>query len=83
MALAAGSVAAAIAPARAQGQEFRLFLEGMRADARAAGVSMTTFDAAVQGLTFDPGPGRASGGQGEFQRPFWDYVNGAVSPARI
>ncbi|MGL4239884.1 MAG: lytic murein transglycosylase, partial [Beijerinckiaceae bacterium] len=34
-------------------------------------------------LTFDPGPGRASGGQGEFQRPFWDYVNGAVSPARI
>jgi membrane-bound lytic murein transglycosylase B len=85
MALAAclGAVAAHAPRALAQGAEFRLFLEGLRAEARAAGVSMATFDAGIAGLTFDPGPGRASGGQGEFTRPFWDYVNGAVSAGRI
>jgi membrane-bound lytic murein transglycosylase B len=78
-----GAGAATLSHAHAQGSEFRLFLEGLRAEARAAGVSMATFDAGVAGLTFDPGPGRASGGQGEFTRPFWDYVNGAVSAARV
>ncbi len=69
-------------PARAQA-DFAGFLESLRAEARAAGVSSRTFDAHVPGLTFDPGPVRASGGQGEFTRPFWDYVNSAVSAARI
>jgi membrane-bound lytic murein transglycosylase B len=80
--LAAGSIAAFATPACAQG-DFAAFLEGLRADARAAGVSSRTFDANVPGLTFDPGPVRSSGGQGEFTRPFWDYVNGAVSAGRI
>jgi membrane-bound lytic murein transglycosylase B len=80
--LLAGSMAGAAAPASAQ-SDFASFLEGMRADARAAGVSQRTFDGAVAGLAFDPGPVQASGGQREFTRPFWDYVNGAVSAARI
>jgi membrane-bound lytic murein transglycosylase B len=81
--LAASSLAAFAAPAAAQGGDFASFLESLRGEARAAGVSARTFDANIAGLTFDPGPVRASGGQGEFTRPFWDYVNGAVTSARI
>lgn len=69
-------------PATAQ-DGFAAFLETLRADARSAGVSSATFDRAVSGLSYDPGPARASGGQREFTRPFWDYLNGAVSAARI
>jgi membrane-bound lytic murein transglycosylase B len=79
---AAGSLAAGVLPATAQA-DFGGFLESLRPEARAAGVSAQTFDAAVSGLTFDPGPVQASGGQREFTRPFWDYVNGAVSAGRI
>jgi lytic murein transglycosylase len=71
------------AAAFAQAGDFAAFLDTLRPEARAAGVSARTFDAAVAGLTYDPGPARASGGQREFTRPFWDYVNGAVSAARI
>ena len=70
-------------PARAQAGDFPAFVASLRADARAAGVSDTTFATATEGLTYDPGPFRASGGQGEFSRPFWDYVNGAVSAGRL
>jgi lytic murein transglycosylase len=79
---AAASLAGGIAPAHAQ-PDFGGFLESLRAEARAAGISARTFDAVVPRLTFDPGPVQASGGQREFTRPFWDYVNGAVSAARI
>jgi len=69
--------------ARAQESDFQAFLASLRSEARAAGVSDATFAAAIDGLAFDPGPARASGGQSEFSRPFWDYVNGAVSSPRI
>jgi membrane-bound lytic murein transglycosylase B len=74
---------AAVRPARAQSGDFQAFLASLRAEARAAGVSDATFSGAIADLTFDPGPVRSSGGQGEFTRPFWDYVNGAVSSGRI
>jgi membrane-bound lytic murein transglycosylase B len=80
--MAAGSLAVLASPAQAQA-DFAAFIETLRPEARAAGVSMATFDRAVGGLVYDPGPARASGGQREFTRPFWDYVNGAVSAARI
>jgi membrane-bound lytic murein transglycosylase B len=78
----AGLAAASASSARAQ-DGFGAFLETLRPEARAAGVSAATFDRAISGLSYDPGPARASGGQSEFTRPFWDYVNGAVSAARI
>ncbi len=55
----------------------------LRPESRAAGVSDATFQTAITGLSFDPGPVRSSGGQSEFTRPFWDYVNSAVSTGRI
>ncbi len=81
--LIAGAACAAASSARAQSGDFQAFLASLRPDARAAGVSDATFSAAIQGLTFDPGPARASGGQSEFIRPFWDYVNNAVAAGRI
>ncbi len=81
--LIAGAACATALPARAQSGDFQAFLASLRPDARAAGVSDATFSAAVQGLTFDPGPARASGGQSEFSRPFWDYVNNAVAASRV
>jgi membrane-bound lytic murein transglycosylase B len=84
--LALGASAACFAsflPARAQSGDFQAFLASLRAEARAAGVSDATFSGAIADLAFDPGPVRSSGGQGEFTRPFWDYVNGAVSAGRI
>ncbi len=81
--LIAGAACATALPARAQSGDFQAFLASLRPDARAAGVSDATFSAAIQGLTFDPGPARASGGQSEFSRPFWDYVNNAVAAGRV
>lgn len=69
--------------AQAQAGDFNAFVASLRSQARAAGVSDATFDAATAGLTFDPGPVRSSRGQSEFSRPFWDYVNGAVAAARV
>jgi membrane-bound lytic murein transglycosylase B len=73
----------AASPAFAQSGDFETFLLSLRGEARAAGVSDATFRSAIAGLTFDPGPVRSSGGQSEFTRPFWDYVNSAVSASRI
>ena len=73
-----------VAPAAsAQAADFQGFLASLRGEARAAGVSDATFAGAINGLSFDPGPVASSRQQSEFARPFWDYVNGAVSTSRI
>ncbi|MGL5113991.1 MAG: lytic murein transglycosylase [Beijerinckiaceae bacterium] len=79
------STAAIAAPAvaRAQSGDFAGFLQSLAGEARAAGVSTATFQRAIAGLVFDPGPVGASQKQSEFSRPFWDYVNGAASAGRI
>ena len=73
-----------VAPsASAQPADFQGFLASLRGEARVAGVSDAIFAGAINGLSFDPGPVASSRQQSEFARPFWDYVNGAVSAARI
>ncbi len=80
-----GAASVVVAPSLVLGQQadFASFVSSLRGEARAAGVSDATFSSAISGLTYDPGPARSSGGQSEFTRPFWDYVNGAVSAARL
>jgi lytic murein transglycosylase len=68
---------------RAQSSDFAGFLRQLRPRALAAGVSAATYDRVTADLVFDPGPVAASRRQGEFSRPFWDYLGGAVSQARI
>jgi lytic murein transglycosylase len=63
--------------------EFQRFLEQLWPDARARGVSAETFNQAFAGVTPDPKIVALSQKQSEFVRPIWDYLAGAVAPARI
>ncbi|MGX5218051.1 MULTISPECIES: lytic murein transglycosylase [Pseudomonas] len=60
--------------------EWRMLL---RSDAIAAGISETLFDRAFAGVTPNPDVLRLDNSQPEFTRPVWEYLDGAVSPARV
>ncbi|MCJ2044778.1 lytic murein transglycosylase [Methylobacterium sp. J-078] len=63
---------------------FTAFVEALRPEAEARGISRATFDAAFAGIAGpDPDILARTRRQGEFGRPVWDYLVGAVSPARI
>src|ERR687890_997603 len=81
-------VLAASGPAEAQVQaeqqgDFRRFVDGLWPEARARGVSRTTFEEAFQGVAPDPKIIALTKKQSEFVRPIWEYINGAVSSARL
>lgn len=63
---------------------FAAFIEALRPEAEARGISKATFDAAFAGIgSPDPDILARTRRQGEFGRPVWDYLVGAVSNARI
>lgn len=63
---------------------FAAFIRDLRPDAAARGVSPKTFATAFSGITApDPGILARTRKQGEFSRPVWDYLVGAVSAGRI
>ncbi|MBN4093590.1 MULTISPECIES: lytic murein transglycosylase [Methylobacterium] len=79
----AAAACLATGPARAE-DAFRAFVEALRPDAAARGVSAATFDAAFRGITGpDPGILARTRRQSEFSRPVWEYLVGAVSAGRI
>ncbi|MFC6788230.1 lytic murein transglycosylase [Methylobacterium komagatae] len=75
------------APAGAKpegGASFAAFLTDLRRDAAARGVSDATLDAAFREVKApDPSILARTKKQGEFSRPVWDYLVGAVTPGRI
>lgn len=80
----AAKPAAGGTPAGVENAGFSAFVEALRPDAAARGVSRTTFDAAFRGVRApDPAVLARTRKQGEFSRPVWDYLVGAVSPGRI
>lgn len=82
LSLAAGPIRAAAATA--DEGAFRVFIEGLRPDAAARGVSTQTFDAAFRGIAApDETVLARTRRQNEFVRPVWDYLVGAVSAGRI
>src|ERR671917_2027480 len=91
--LAASSAPACAQPGRPDAQlanlmqalqpEFQRFLEQLWPDARARGVSAETFNQAFAGVTPDPKIVALSQKQSEFVRLIWDYLAGAVAPARV
>lgn len=71
-------------PAPAQDGDFSGFVASLRSDAEARGIARKTFDAAFAELRGpDPDVLARTRRQGEFSRPVWDYLVGAVSPGRI
>ncbi|GJE57865.1 lytic murein transglycosylase [Methylobacterium sp. WL9] len=64
--------------------DFRAFLDALRPDAQARGISQTTFDAAFRDVTApDPDVIGRTKKQSEFSRPVWEYLVGAISPGRL
>ncbi|GJD54592.1 lytic murein transglycosylase [Methylobacterium dankookense] len=79
-----GPAAAQSAPKAAPSSEFARFVAALRPEAEARGVSRATFDAAFAGVTGpDPDILARTKRQGEFGRPVWEYLVGAVSAGRI
>ncbi len=62
---------------------FDRWREGFRAKAAAAGIQRNVFDAAFRGVTPDPDVIRLDRKQAEFTKPIWEYLDTAVSDARI
>ena len=82
------AVVGALAPVLAQAEpEVPSPFETCRADLIAAATAHAVppgiADAQLAGLTPDPDVIAATGSQGEFVRPIWDYIAASVTPARI
>lgn len=85
-ALAATVLLAAPSVMAGPGEDFAFsgFVADLRRDAVARGVTEATFDAAFRDVKGpDPAILARTKRQGEFSRPVWDYLVGAVTPARI
>lgn len=74
-----------LAPALAQSApEFRAFIEGLWPDAQARAIARATFDSAFRDCTApDADVVARTKKQGEFSRPVWEYLVGAIAPPRI
>ncbi len=70
-------------PAHAQNQSFRAFVKELWQDAEAKGITRSTFDRAMKGVTPDPRVIAATRRQPEYGKPFGDYVNALASKSRI
>ena len=70
-------------PLRAQEQSFATFAAELWTDAQAKGITRTTFDLALKGVTPDQRVIAATKRQPEYGKPVGDYVNAIVSNRRI
>ena len=85
-ALAAALAFLFVAPvfgARAQDAAFDAWLDGVRRDAAAAGISQGTIDAALTGRAPIERVLELDRRQPEFTRTFWSYLERAVTPGRV
>jgi lytic murein transglycosylase len=64
-------------------QDFQAFLQGLRPEAQAAGVSRATFDAAFAGVTPDPKVIALAAEQPEFNQTIGAYVASRVTEGRV
>jgi membrane-bound lytic murein transglycosylase B len=62
---------------------FVAWVAGFRARALAAGITPQTFDAAFREARFDPSVVEKDRNQSEFTKAIWEYLDSAVSDARI
>ncbi|SDX46354.1 lytic murein transglycosylase [Ruegeria halocynthiae] len=62
---------------------FQAWLGAFRARAQVQGISVNTLDRALAGVTYDSDIIKRDRNQAEFSKPIWEYLDGAVSKARI
>jgi membrane-bound lytic murein transglycosylase B len=80
------SASPVIAPQASAPQQLLSFNEWrmlLRSDAIAAGINADLFDRTFANITLDPKVIAADSSQPEFTRPIWEYLDGAVSVARV
>ncbi|MEM7321222.1 MAG: lytic murein transglycosylase, partial [Pseudomonadota bacterium] len=91
--LASGAISGQVRPVprparlaiKADGSEqgFQIWLIGFRNRAGQAGISPETLETALDDVRFDPDVIRRDRNQSEFTKTIWDYLDTAVSDARI
>src|SRR5437016_14303437 len=64
-------------------QNFERWLDGVKKEAAAAGISQTAIAAALDGVTLDPGIIARDRRQGVFQQPFLQFSDRMVSRDRM
>ena len=64
-------------------RSFHAFVENLRPQAEARGVSRQTFDLAFKGVTYDAKVLAHTNAQAEFVKPIWEYLSAAVSSRRV
>jgi lytic murein transglycosylase len=79
----ASLVSTALASATPAHAQFAECVAGLRASAVASGVSGSTFDRTMAGVTPDPKVIEAMNNQPEFKTPIWDYLGALVDDERI
>ncbi len=62
---------------------FQAWLGAFEGRARDQGISQTTLNRALAGLTYDKDVIRRDRNQAEFSKPIWEYLDSAVSDTRI
>jgi len=77
------ATSAASTPADTHEREFARWIEQFRAEAGAGGINESTLHAAFDGVQFLPEVVERDRAQPEFTRAVWDYLDTAVSPARV
>lgn len=70
-------------PASLPGKQFGEWLDDFRNRAAMLGLDEDVLDRAFRGVTYDPGIIRRDESQSEFTRTLWEYLETAVSEARI
>jgi len=84
VAMAALALALAVAlPSYGQTSDFSAWLDGVKRDARAAGISQATIDAALTGLEPIERVVELDRKQPEFTQTFWSYLDNSVTTGRI
>jgi membrane-bound lytic murein transglycosylase B len=84
----ASSEAATTEPARSEAEraapeEFQVWLRDFRRHARGEGISEATLARALEGVRYRPRVIELDRSQPEFVRPLWQYLDSAVSQARV
>ena len=73
----------AVSPAAAQDIPFSAWRDGFASDLHSEGVDPEIVSSMLDGLEPDPTVIERDQTQPEFVRPIWQYLEGAVSPARV
>ncbi len=72
-----------LAQSQVSNTSFQRWIDGFRGRARAAGIRDSVFNAAFQGVRYQPDVIKRDRNQSEFTKQIWEYLDSAVSDTRV